>query len=336
MAELELWFEREPDAVLDKTVFRHEGKTSTTDREADSSPIQWRAGVQAHMFVFLHWASMGRTEHEDIGQAVRGILAGRDSPANSVKESLTKHLNWRARILGGFPITGLVEVRQQNYRPWLFLNEEVLGASDIHVFVDGAPVEDSAELKDLADTIERRWHASREPRDLGPDDWDRALLLTETERKELLALAAASLGVGPESLPARIGIVIGQARRVQLAYCLRGAVERTVFSLDTLLSEIEKEPENLSQTRQNGIDLVKSYIDSTRLAYAEVPLWAPLLEVAEAARAAIQAFLKRINHVGRWEEAHVVTLESHESLSQHALKLNELYAEAATRLGSIR
>ena len=355
MAELELWFVREPNAVLDKTTLKFDSNVIQTNRRTDAEPVQWRSGVQAHMAVFIRWAISARIAPQGPGGAP-DIPAEPGTPACSVYHSLTKPLKWRGRLFGELPITRLIRTKQQNRKPFLGLDEGLLRASDIKVFVDEDPVEDAKELGRLADEIKRLWRTSQRPRrgprphagqerPAPPNSFGE---LTEADRQQLLSLAAASLKLPPDQLSPQVGLVIGQARRVQLALEFRTRVGRTIDFLDDLVWEIErapKEPDNLAQTRRNVTEFLRGFTESTRVAYDQASHWPAFLEVTAAVTSAVQVFGRAVRGAldtdlkaqipAALARAQVEAQTTRNALAAEDDKLNGLYLEAVEELKSV-
>jgi len=353
MANLELWFEKDPEFVLDRTVFCHGTSTSCTDRRNDPTPVQWRSGVIAHVALLIDFAWRGQSSGESCVAESLGVPAIKDSPAGSVKDSLTKHLSWRARVLGDLSPTDLFHVRHQNHQPWIALNEQLLRPSDIRVFVGKVAVEDPAHLKAVANIVERQWIAHREHKRPGGHHRGRVIphppnplgRLTSEERDRLEALAAASLECPAERLPHYFALVIGKARRIQLVAELRRCLSHFLYRLENVPWDIEREPkwrDSLEQTRGEAVALANGFSEGTRRIEAQAAHWPKFQAVFHAIQEAVKRFLASSTEAlkgvedaqipAALGEARRLAATSQRELNTFQAKLNAMYADQLEQL----
>jgi RNA polymerase sigma-70 factor, ECF subfamily len=129
----------------------------------------WTSAVKALAMFLLLWAAWARRRQQD-GSASKPVFQGmRGSPASSLNDALTKKNAWLAGIFGsdedGDPLALQLlrrinpDLKRGGEPVSLSLNTQMLPPEKITVFLDGAPVEDPAELERLAREVRAQWAA---------------------------------------------------------------------------------------------------------------------------------------------------------------------------------
>ncbi len=288
MAELELWFQLEQGLVLYKTVCRHAGNEVVTQPDQDPVPFQWsRAGIKAHVWLFLQWAIWANGRDYDPAVEPPAVPVEKDTLARSVRDLLEKELKWRDRVLGELKIIDLIGARMRNRQPELYLNTATLVPTNIMVFVAGQRVNDSEELANLAREITEQWEGLRPGSIAEPgsrkEDLLRNILADPEEKGRLHDLASASLEIPTSALPAEIGVVVGFAQRVQLAVAFRHCLDRAIFDMALLVQEAPWEPKDVLQALRLVTESLNRFTDTSNLISDQATTWPAFHTLAEAA-----------------------------------------------------
>src|SRR6266404_877096 len=153
MRQLEIWFDHDPELGVAKVVF-DDGQRGggTLDRYSDDPPPSTK-GFMAHMYLFVKWAQWF-AENKRGRDKTPPWFRTDQWPASSVDElARKKGLQWRNRLLGQTWIEDLLPRKIRNKRTYRCLNERILEASKIHIYLGGNRVTNSKELEHLAEEI---------------------------------------------------------------------------------------------------------------------------------------------------------------------------------------
>lgn len=244
MTEIEIHFDRKPEPRVVKTCFRHAGREVRTDQGSGKKHVQWsRRGALGFLWVLVRFALAGKapagSEWSD-----RHLPAGDNSPASSLRSSMEKEINWRDRFVLGdiVPIRHLMSASQRDGKPTVLLNEGTLPAEHIRIWQGKKQLQDATSLKKLADEIALKWREKGPADRLSKKQCDSDKPLSDEEKRSVIHLAAVSLEMADEQLPADVALLIGLARRVQLVMGFESQVRRAITHLDTFYYEVLRDP----------------------------------------------------------------------------------------------
>ncbi len=174
---LRLFFEYDDDdAALTKTHFKFENWNrgtrcielidSATNRYEDKSrgknPVPWTPGVMAHMWYFVTCATFSRG-HQGNAADLPWLRVAKGTPVASIHELARKSIAWRSRVFGNVAIDELISLQQFNEIPHRRLNESLLPADSVFVFLDGEFLETVPPLEALAHNVLRQFNERHHP-----------------------------------------------------------------------------------------------------------------------------------------------------------------------------
>lgn len=172
--EMSLWFASGPQIELIRTNYRNptlsepvtavRGKTSGA--YSTEVTFQWTSAVQALSTLLLKAAARQKLKIKIKTPLLEG---GKGSMASSLDASLYKQTAWLdlfGSIIRGDSVSKRVFLRtnpgRRRFGPVLIsLNERLLPANAIKIFVDSRPVTEGRALQSYAHSIENIWNSSR-------------------------------------------------------------------------------------------------------------------------------------------------------------------------------
>jgi len=174
--ELSLWFSTDRQIELIKTTFRCpilsnevcaiRGKTSGAF--SSCATFQWTAAVQALTLLLIKAAIREKTGCHTYEPLLEG---GKGSIASSLDAALYKQNSW-LELFGATATGDLLSRRivnrtnpgRKRFGPVMIsLNERLLPASAITIYIDDRPVHDVSTLTRCVEAIELAWQGERDP-----------------------------------------------------------------------------------------------------------------------------------------------------------------------------
>lgn len=297
MAKLELRFSEHSDLALLRADFTHDETTSVVYCAEGNEPrMPWRAGAIAHMWFFVSLAERAAESCEQ----PETIWIDNDSPANSVKDSLTKQLVWRNTMFGVVSITDLILTGQVNQRQRLRLNEKILPLGNIDVYVDDVLVTEDTELNKIAEHLKDEWikHRASAAKPVTRRSRAAQQTVTDDEHHKPRAIAGKSLDLAEH----RFGSTAAADLIIQVCIChaltqLRRNLQRTCWGLESLADEIWREPKGSADLQLRSTELLNEYTAANRLAADLATVWAELSEVLETANTKLRSFEREMRRL---------------------------------------
>ena len=174
--KLSLWFTSDRQLELIKTCFHSpllpqaitavRGKTAGAF--STTATFQWTSAVQALSILLLRATERVETKRHSIEPLLEG---GKGSLASSLDASLYKQTAWldlfgataRGDSMSRRVLTRTNPGRRRSGPVMISLNERVLPANSIEVYLDNHRVRDPIQLTRFAETIENAWITEHEP-----------------------------------------------------------------------------------------------------------------------------------------------------------------------------
>lgn len=172
--QLCLWFTSERELELIKTLFKSpllsepvvavRGKTAGAF--STSATFQWTSAVQALAVLLVKAAARHEMRHTNTEPLLEG---GRGSMASSLDASLYKQTAWldlfganmHGDCLSRRVLNRTNPGRRRAGPVMLSLNERVLPAASVEIYIDGKRVQSPEELSKLMNVIQKTWASDR-------------------------------------------------------------------------------------------------------------------------------------------------------------------------------
>lgn len=275
---LELCFQQRECLVLARTRFlgANANQDVIRDRGEEKSVFPERPGPYSLAWTFVQFALAGGDAGTEDREFVR-VPADAGSPASTLKDSLRTGVQWRDAIFGtDFSIKDLLLPEKSE----ILLVRAQLEPANIRVHLEDVRIAEADELQELAAQLALQWQkrrgAGRKP---DPEPPERAI--TDEECLLAMELAVDSIRVPPERVSLDAKLIIGLARRIQLAAGLEGQLGKIEHLLDLVYTEAFRDPMDPRQIYSRIHDFLIGFAECAKVIFNQGQHWTPLNDIAE-------------------------------------------------------